>query len=99
MAGLILIVAGFFRAGRLIALIPEAVINGFTIGIAAIIAASQLADALGLSAGKVPADMIPKIEALRSEKHTSELPSLMRISYAVFCLNKTKQTQLRNSTR
>src|SRR3546814_8055919 len=25
---------------------------------------------------------------LRSEEHTSELPSLMRISYAVFCLNK-----------
>src|SRR3546814_7090851 len=25
---------------------------------------------------------------LRSEKHTSELQSLMRISYAVFCLNK-----------
>src|SRR3546814_3336350 len=28
----------------------------------------------------------------RSEEHTSELPSLMRISYAVFCLNK-KQTK------
>src|SRR3546814_8374515 len=27
----------------------------------------------------------------RSEEHTSELPSLMRISYAVFCLNKKKQ--------
>src|SRR3546814_3255591 len=27
-------------------------------------------------------------EALRSEEHTSELQSLMRISYAVFCLNK-----------
>src|SRR3546814_5663855 len=26
--------------------------------------------------------------APRSEEHTSELPSLMRISYAVFCLNK-----------
>src|SRR3546814_1594422 len=26
--------------------------------------------------------------ALRSEEHTSELQSLMRISYAVFCLNK-----------
>src|SRR3546814_9515337 len=26
---------------------------------------------------------------LRSEEHTSELPSLMRISYAVYCLNKT----------
>src|SRR3546814_7142706 len=28
------------------------------------------------------------IEAVRSEEHTSELPSLMRISYAVFCLKK-----------
>src|SRR3546814_1817139 len=26
----------------------------------------------------------------RSEEHTSELPSLMRMSYAVFCLNKKK---------
>src|SRR3546814_9293060 len=29
-------------------------------------------------------------EALRSEEHTSELQSLMRISYAVFCLKKNK---------
>src|SRR3546814_9201649 len=29
-----------------------------------------------------------EIEALRSEEHTSELQSLMRISYAVFCLKK-----------
>src|SRR3546814_5178963 len=28
--------------------------------------------------------------ALRSEEHTSELQSLMRISYAVFCLKKKK---------
>src|SRR3546814_10578864 len=28
----------------------------------------------------------------RSEEHTSELQSLMRISYAVFCLNKTNKT-------
>src|SRR3546814_3881736 len=27
---------------------------------------------------------------IRSEEHTSELQSLMRISYAVFCLKKTK---------
>src|SRR3546814_2053689 len=32
-------------------------------------------------------------EAERSEEHTSELQSLMRISYAVFCLNKKKHTQ------
>src|SRR3546814_3630162 len=29
----------------------------------------------------------------RSEEHTSELQSLMRISYAVFCLKKKKQTK------
>src|SRR3546814_7165149 len=32
-------------------------------------------------------------KSLRSEEHTSELQSLMRISYAVFCLKKKKQTQ------
>src|SRR3546814_9568167 len=31
--------------------------------------------------------------ALRSEEHTSELQSLMRISYAVFCLKKKLQNQ------
>src|SRR3546814_17547103 len=30
------------------------------------------------------------VSALRSEEHTSELQSLMRISYAVFCLKKKK---------
>lgn len=64
MAGIILVIAGYFRAGRLIALVPEPVISGFTIGIAVIIAASQLPDALGLNVGKVPADMIPKLETL-----------------------------------
>src|SRR3546814_7082013 len=33
-----------------------------------------------------------KSEAERSEEHTSELQSLMRISYAVFCLQKKKFT-------
>src|SRR3546814_8338910 len=31
--------------------------------------------------------------ARRSEEHTSELPSLMRISYAVFCLKKKKNNK------
>src|SRR3546814_2315040 len=31
-------------------------------------------------------------DEIRSEEHTSELQSLMRISYAVFCLKKKKQT-------
>src|SRR3546814_10226714 len=36
---------------------------------------------------------VPLLE--RSEEHTSELQSLMRISYAVFCLNKKKSTNKR----
>src|SRR3546814_4600198 len=37
---------------------------------------------------------LPGPEIIRSEEHTSELQSLMRISYAVFCLKKkTKQTK------
>src|SRR3546814_3028116 len=35
--------------------------------------------------------MLAGEKAARSEEHTSELQSLMRISYAVFCLKKKKQ--------
>src|SRR3546814_7053114 len=37
-------------------------------------------------------DRVRTIGSLRSEEHTSELQSLMRISYAVFCLKKKKIT-------
>src|SRR3546814_2446672 len=33
-----------------------------------------------------------KFDRIRSEEHTSELQSLMRISYAVFCLKNKKNT-------
>src|SRR3546814_9663358 len=36
---------------------------------------------------------------LRSEEHTSELQSLMRSSYAVFCLNKKKKTNNQQNNR
>src|SRR3546814_7839625 len=45
--------------------------------------------ASGLLTGKYNAG-VPD-DARRSEEHTSELQSLMRISYAVFCLKKTKK--------
>src|SRR3546814_4528725 len=35
----------------------------------------------------------------RSEEHTSELQSLMRISYAVFCLKKKKKNSMHTQTR
>src|SRR3546814_8328048 len=36
-------------------------------------------------------------DGVRSEEHTSELQSLMRISYAVFCLKKKKKSQKINN--
>jgi len=64
MAGVILIIGGLLRAGRFIALVPEPVIEGFTVGIAIIIAVSQLKDLLGLSATKVSADLVQALPAL-----------------------------------
>src|SRR3546814_4597014 len=40
----------------------------------------------------------PRRLPFRSEEHTSELQSLMRISYAVFCLKKKKITTFKYST-
>ena len=63
-AGIILVAGGLVRAGRLIALVPEPVIEGFTVGIALIIAVSQLKDLLGLSTAHVPAELIHGLPAL-----------------------------------
>src|SRR3546814_6928983 len=51
-----------------------------------------------LTAGEVVAQVMLARDALRSEEHTSELQSLMRISYAVFCLKK-KRTQTKKNTK
>src|SRR3546814_7941885 len=48
----------------------------------------SLTDTLEDEARKI----MSRIEDMRSEEHTSELQSLMRISYAVFCLKKKKVT-------
>src|SRR3546814_6007684 len=43
-------------------------------------------------------EAIPEVDAGRSEEHTSELQSLMRISYAVFCLKNTTDTRSHDTT-
>src|SRR3546814_10219640 len=48
--------------------------------------------ALARRADVEPAEAGVDRETERSEEHTSELQSLMRISYAVFCLEKKKKT-------
>src|SRR3546814_1841010 len=40
----------------------------------------------------------PMAGSCRSEEHTSELQSLMRISYAVFCLKKKKKYRIQDNT-
>src|SRR3546814_7934503 len=47
-----------------------------------------------IAAGFILDDDREEIEALRSEEHTSELQSLMRNSYAVFCLKKKKNNKV-----
>ncbi|MFN4102009.1 MAG: SulP family inorganic anion transporter, partial [Pararhodobacter sp.] len=78
MAGVILLIAGFLRAGSLIQFIPEAVVNGFTIGIAIIIAASQIKDLFGLQIDALPADFLHKLPALWDGRAT--------FSFAALCI-------------
>ena len=85
LAGLILAAAGVFRVGNLIRFVPEAVINGFTIGIGIIIAVSQCKDFLGLSMGNVPADFLEKTQALWIARSTAN-PSSVGIALATIIL-------------
>ncbi len=77
MAGVILLIAAFLKAGRLIEYIPEAVVNGFTIGIAIIIATSQLKDLFGLDIARLPADFLHKIPALWNGRESFNPVALM----------------------
>jgi len=70
MAGAMLLIAGLLRAGNLVEWVPEPVINGFTIGIAVIIATTQLKDFLGMSIDHLPADFVPKLSAMWAARAT-----------------------------
>src|SRR3546814_2655655 len=75
---------GFHRIGI-------AMVDSLSEGLAAL-RADRIHDLLGgLGARTIgERDMRPGTSELRSEEQTSELQSLMRISYAVCCLKKTK---------
>src|SRR3546814_10238278 len=59
------------------------------------LAGADAANLVGVAAHRLAGEVVD--HPLRSEEHTSELQSLMRISYAVFCLKKkTRTTRLTN---
>src|SRR3546814_6268859 len=55
---------------------------------------AALTDTDGSEALSISITGLPDGARLRSEEHTSELQSLMRISYAVFCLKKKTSTAI-----
>src|SRR3546814_10860222 len=59
------------------------------------------ADPAGMARLHAVRPVVLRSAAVRSEEHTSELQSLMRISYAVFCLKKKtkKQRNIHDATR
>ena len=68
MAGVILVLFGLGRFGRLISYIPHPVTTGFTAGIATVIALLQLKDVLGLPIAKMPDGLLPKLAAMWSAR-------------------------------
>jgi len=83
MAGTMMIVAALLRAGSYIRYVPHAVIVGFTAGISVIIAASQIAELLGLKLAHEPADLVPKLAAI-----AAALPTVnpRAVALVAFCL-------------
>lgn len=77
MAGIILVISGYLKFGRIINFFPHSVITGFTSGIAVIIASTQVKDFFGLQIDKVPSDFIPKWIAYLTHSHTIHLPTLI----------------------
>src|SRR3546814_1064646 len=87
MAGTALVTGASSGIGRAVALALATA--GYRVAIC-----GRREEALAETAAAGGAAMLP----LRSEEHTSELQSLMRISYAVFCLKKKKNKQQSQST-
>jgi sulfate permease, SulP family len=76
LAGVMLIIMGMARLGRLIQFIPYPVTTGFTAGIAVVIATLQLKDLLGLRIDKMPESYLEKVHALATAAPSTHWPDL-----------------------
>jgi sulfate permease, SulP family len=64
LAGVLLLLMGWFRLGALVRYIPVSIVIGFTNGIAVLIGLSQVKDLLGLPIDKLPADFLTQLGVL-----------------------------------
>jgi len=83
MAGIMLIIMGFFKLGSLLKFIPQTLVIGFTSGIAVIIFTSQINDFLGLNLKNIPSGFIDKwivyIQHIPSINYVSLLIGMLTI--------------------
>ena len=76
LAGIMLMVMGVFRMGRLVRLIPDPLIEGFTAGIAVDLFVSQIKDFAGINMGRLPVGFLERIESYRNHFSTISLFAL-----------------------
>jgi SulP family sulfate permease len=77
LSGGILVAMAMLRLGRFIQYIPEAVILGFTAGIAVVIATLQLRDLFGLSVVAMPEHYLEKLQVLLKAADTAQWPAML----------------------
>lgn len=77
MAGVMLVAMGAARMGNLIKFFPRPLIIGFTNGIAVLIALSQVKEFFGLQIEVMPADFVPKLQAIYHAANTVDFLTLV----------------------
>src|SRR5690606_6038111 len=77
MAGIIMVLFGWFRLGAAIRFIPYPLTVGFTSGIALLIFVSQIKDFFGLQTGDLPADFTAKMGVLAGSFHSFQWPTVV----------------------
>ena len=86
-AGVVLLGLGVARAGRIVAKVPHSIVVGFTIGIAVVIATSQLGEVLGIKA-KLGYEITEKIHGIFAHANEINLYAIA-IALGTFAVSKT----------
>jgi SulP family sulfate permease len=94
LAGVLLILMGLLRLGRLIEFVPHPVTTGFTAGIATVIATLQIKDLLGLRLAGAPDHFVERLLAMFEARHTANFWELGigALTFAILLLFPRKVT-------